>query len=77
MAEKKSAAKSSAKKNAKNAGAKLPTACCCPYCETEVEVKEMSPLCKPCGVTLKRCPSCLVVLEPEAAVCPRCGKSTK
>ncbi len=54
-----------------------PRVCCCPYCETEVEEKEMSPLCKPCGVTLQRCPSCLVVLEPDARVCPKCGKAVK
>lgn len=51
-------------------------ACCCPYCDTEVESKE-SPICKPCGVTLKTCPGCKTTVEPQAKLCPKCGKALK
>lgn len=61
-------------KSPENAGP-LPT-CCCPYCESEVEAKE-SPLCKPCGITLLRCPVCKAVVETEAVVCHRCGAAIK
>src|SRR3990172_1366368 len=51
-------------------------ACCCPYCDAEVESKE-SPICKACGVTLKTCPGCKTAVEPQAKLCPKCGKALK
>lgn len=46
--------------------------CACPYCEEEVEAKE-NVFCKPCGVTLKYCRKCRIVVGREAERCPECG----
>jgi len=46
--------------------------CLCPYCQEELG-SERSPYCQPCGVTLRRCGTCGIVVEREATVCPKCG----
>ena len=50
------------------------TTCRCPYCETEVMVVK-HPFCNTCGLELRRCVSCLVVLPKDAKTCPECGKN--
>jgi hypothetical protein len=44
----------------------------CPYCEGEI-LDAGNPFCKPCGVTLRYCSKCEVVVKREADVCPQCG----
>jgi len=44
----------------------------CPYCEGQI-LEAGYPYCKPCGVTLRFCGRCQIVVEREATVCPRCG----
>jgi rRNA maturation endonuclease Nob1 len=44
----------------------------CPYCDAEVQNANY-PFCKPCGVSLKYCSRCEIVVKREAEVCPECG----
>jgi hypothetical protein len=44
----------------------------CPYCEGEIQ-HARNPFCKPCGVSLKYCSKCEIVVKREADVCPECG----
>jgi hypothetical protein len=44
----------------------------CPYCDGELLASDL-PYCKPCGVTLRYCPTCQIAVEREAEVCPKCG----
>jgi RNA polymerase subunit RPABC4/transcription elongation factor Spt4 len=44
----------------------------CPYCEGEITVAQF-PYCQPCGVTLRYCVKCNIVVAKEATVCPQCG----
>ena len=60
------------KKEAKKQEAREPGACCCPFCEELIDPKERL-MCKLCGVKLKYCKSCNIVVEKAAAKCPRCG----
>ena len=46
--------------------------CFCPYCEEELVISGL-PYCQPCGVTLRYCIKCQIVVEREAEVCPQCG----
>ncbi len=46
--------------------------CACPYCEGEVAISAV-PVCQPCGVTLRYCVNCHIVVAKEAEVCPQCG----
>lgn len=64
------------KKATKKTSTRPLQACACPYCDTEVEAAS-SPICKPCGVTFKYCGACKLVLPPESAACPKCGKPVK
>ena len=48
--------------------------CSCPYCDAHV-AEEIPPFCSVCGVTLRRCSTCLVVVDKEATVCPGCGQA--
>jgi hypothetical protein len=48
--------------------------CVCPFCEAELALVS-SPLCKNCGVELRRCVKCKVtVLDKDAKKCPSCGE---
>jgi len=53
---------------------KTEAACRCPYCETEVMVVHF-PFCQTCGLEIRRCTSCLMVLPQDAKTCPRCGQA--
>ncbi len=44
----------------------------CPYCEGEI-LESGFPYCKPCGVTLRYCTRCEIMVVREATVCPQCG----
>ena len=44
----------------------------CPYCEEEILMAEF-PYCQPCGVSLRYCVKCQIVVVREATVCPQCG----
>ncbi len=46
--------------------------CVCPYCEEELATSP-PPYCQPCGVTLRYCIKCQIVVVREAEVCPQCG----
>lgn len=46
--------------------------CLCPYCEHEVAISA-NPFCQPCGITLRYCTKCKIVVGREATVCPECG----
>ncbi|NQT31729.1 MAG: zinc ribbon domain-containing protein [Deltaproteobacteria bacterium] len=46
--------------------------CSCPYCDEEITLSVL-PYCKPCGVTLRYCPSCQIAVPREAETCPQCG----
>ncbi len=46
--------------------------CFCPYCEEELVISAL-PYCQPCGVTLRYCIKCQIVVVREATVCPQCG----
>ena len=49
-----------------------PRKCFCPYCEEEMVISAL-PYCQPCGMTLRYCVSCQIVVAREAEVCPQCG----
>lgn len=53
------------KKNKKN--------CVCPYCDEEISAMPTH-VCKPCQVELHRCVKCMVVVDRDAKVCPKCGQ---
>ena len=46
--------------------------CLCPYCEEEI-LTAVFPYCQPCGMTLRYCIKCHIVVVREATVCPQCG----
>ncbi|MFH1484642.1 MAG: hypothetical protein ABIH46_01090 [Chloroflexota bacterium] len=46
--------------------------CFCPYCEQELAAAP-HPICQPCGITLRYCTKCKIVVGKEAKVCPQCG----
>ena len=46
--------------------------CLCPYCEEELTISA-APYCEPCGVTLRYCARCQIVVAREAETCPQCG----
>lgn len=46
--------------------------CRCPYCDGTDD--KPSEICKPCGVTVRRCEKCGRVLEHDQHECPDCGR---
>ncbi len=47
--------------------------CLCPFCNEEVG-STPSHFCTPCQVELRRCVKCMVVVEQDAKICPKCGE---
>ncbi len=48
--------------------------CVCPFCDVEIS-SGPTHFCTPCQVELRRCVKCMVVVERDAKVCPKCGQS--
>jgi membrane protease subunit (stomatin/prohibitin family) len=47
--------------------------CSCPYCDEEIAA-DVSPFCKPCGIVLRYCGNCHMVVAGEVKECPQCGQ---
>lgn len=53
------------------------TPCTCPYCDSELELKEDNPpFCRPCQVVIVTCPACGGPVREGGGTCPSCGAST-
>jgi len=48
--------------------------CKCPFCNGELEDKEM-PFCKTCHIRIEYCNRCGAAVPADAPVCPECGQS--
>ncbi len=48
-------------------------ACRCPICDAEM--KESSPICRPCAVVFVACSSCGAQVREGLDLCPECGES--
>lgn len=44
--------------------------CRCPYCD--VEIIELSPICKACKVKIVYCPECKTPIPQNKKLCPKC-----